>query len=92
MDMIAKSPLSIAVSTIMADQILEKCCVGLDPNVHWLLVNGSALLMAIVLVGEALECTQRVVLSFDRCALSAISSWSRVRKAFRRSSHGGAVV
>jgi hypothetical protein len=84
MDTTAKSPLFIAAVALVADQILERFYVGLDPHVHWLLLNGGALLMAMVLVGEALECTQCVVLSFERSALSAIASRSRISKALRR--------
>jgi hypothetical protein len=84
MDTTAKSPLFIAGVALVADQILERFYVGLDPHVHWLLLNGGALLMAIVLVGEALECAQCVVLSLERCALSAIASRFHIRKALRR--------
>ena len=85
MDTTAKSPLSVAAVALAADQILVRFYVNLDPHVHWLLLNGGASLMAIVLIGEALECTQCVVLSLERCARSAIASWSRVRNALRRS-------
>jgi hypothetical protein len=85
MNTTAKSPLFIAAVALAADQILVRFYVSLDPHVHWLLLNGGASLMAIVLMGEALECTQSVVLCFERCALSAIASWSRVRNALRRS-------
>jgi hypothetical protein len=81
----AKSPLFVAAVALVADQILERFYVGLDPHLHWLLLNGGALLMAIALVGEALDCTQCVVLSLERCALRAIASRSRIRKALRRS-------
>jgi len=88
METTAKSPLTIAAA-LLADQILERFCVGLDPQLHWFLLNGVALLMSIVLVREALECAQCVVLSFNRCALSAISCWTRIRKALGNSGGRG---